>query len=80
MAFGDWELFRMMIISLREIETSSFAYEEGPRSVRFTVESEQVLRKGTSNIYIMFYYILILYHCYLLYYCIIFLHRTDLIK
>jgi len=61
MAFGDWELFRMMIISLREIETSSFTYEEGPRSVRFTVESEQVLRKGTSNIYIMSY-IIMLYH------------------
>ncbi|RLU26571.1 hypothetical protein DMN91_000367 [Ooceraea biroi] len=45
MAFGDWELFRMMIISLREMELTSFTYEEGPRSVRFTVESEQALRK-----------------------------------
>jgi hypothetical protein len=62
MAFGDWELFRMMIISLREIETSSFAYEEGPRSVRFTVESEQVLRKGISNIYIMFYIIVLYFY------------------
>lgn len=46
MTFGDWELFRMVIISLREIEVSSFTYEEGPRSVRFTVGSEQVSRKG----------------------------------
>ncbi|TGZ46633.1 Uncharacterized protein DBV15_04030 [Temnothorax longispinosus] len=45
MTFGDWELFRMVIVSLREMELSSFTYEEGPRSVRFTVGSEQVLRK-----------------------------------
>ncbi|KAL0100895.1 hypothetical protein PUN28_019347 [Cardiocondyla obscurior] len=45
MTFGDWELFRMVIVSLREMELSSFMYEEGPRSVRFTVGSEQVLRK-----------------------------------
>ncbi|XP_018394084.1 PREDICTED: kinase D-interacting substrate of 220 kDa [Cyphomyrmex costatus] len=44
MTFGDWELFRMVIVSLREMELSSFTYEEG-RSVRFTVGSEQVLRK-----------------------------------
>jgi len=47
MAFGDWELFRMVIASLREMELSSFTYEEGPRSVRFTVGSEQLSRKGT---------------------------------
>ncbi|KAL6261471.1 hypothetical protein P5V15_006561 [Pogonomyrmex californicus] len=41
MTFGDWELFRMVIVSLREIELSSFSYEEGPRSVRFTVTSER---------------------------------------
>ncbi|KAG7210898.1 hypothetical protein KM043_016276 [Ampulex compressa] len=46
MAFGDWELFRMVIVSLREMELSSFAmHEEGSRSVRFTVGSEQILRK-----------------------------------
>nr|XP_033335869.1 kinase D-interacting substrate of 220 kDa isoform X2 [Megalopta genalis] len=46
MAFGDWELFRMVIASLREVELSSFnTYEEGPRSVRFTVGSEQIQRK-----------------------------------
>ncbi|EFN63057.1 Ankyrin repeat-rich membrane spanning protein [Camponotus floridanus] len=45
MTFGDWELFRMVIVSLREMELSSFTYEEGPRSVRFTVGSEQVSRK-----------------------------------
>lgn len=51
MAFGDWELFRMVIISLREMEASSFTYDEGSRSVRFTVESEQNLRKGIFEIY-----------------------------
>lgn len=51
MTFGDWELFRMVIVSLREMELSSFTYEEGPRSVRFTVGSEQVLRKGTFDIF-----------------------------
>ncbi|KOC69442.1 Kinase D-interacting substrate of 220 kDa [Habropoda laboriosa] len=46
MAFGDWELFRMVIVSLREVELSSFStHEEGPRSVRFTVGSEQIQRK-----------------------------------
>ncbi|XP_053986547.1 kinase D-interacting substrate of 220 kDa B isoform X1 [Hylaeus volcanicus] len=46
MAFGDWELFRMVIASLRELELSSFTtHEEGPRSVRFTVGSEQIQRK-----------------------------------
>ncbi|KAK1129938.1 hypothetical protein K0M31_019633 [Melipona bicolor] len=46
MAFGDWELFRMVIASLRELELSSFStHEEGPRSVRFTVGSEQIQRK-----------------------------------
>lgn len=47
MAFGDWELFRMVIVSLRELEVSSFStQEEGSRSVRFTVGSEQIQRKG----------------------------------
>ncbi|XP_076638415.1 ankyrin repeat-rich membrane spanning isoform X1 [Colletes latitarsis] len=46
MAFGDWELFRMVIVSLRELELSSFSmHEEGPRCVRFTVGSEQIQRK-----------------------------------
>ncbi|XP_076173301.1 ankyrin repeat-rich membrane spanning isoform X4 [Ptiloglossa arizonensis] len=46
MAFGDWELFRMVVVSLRELELSSFStHEEGPRSVRFTVGSEQIQRK-----------------------------------
>ncbi|XP_025602086.2 kinase D-interacting substrate of 220 kDa B isoform X3 [Athalia rosae] len=46
MAFGDWELFRMVIVSLREAELSLFiAHEEGPRSVRFTVGSDQITRK-----------------------------------
>lgn len=46
MTFGDWELFRMVIVSLREQERTSFTTcEEGPRSVRFTVQSE-INRKG----------------------------------
>ncbi|XP_076230105.1 ankyrin repeat-rich membrane spanning isoform X1 [Nomia melanderi] len=49
MAFGDWELFRMVIASLRELELSFFStHEEGPRSVRFTVGSEQIQRKDHS--------------------------------
>jgi len=52
MTFGDWELFRMVIVSLREMELSSFTYEEGPRSVRFTVGSEQILRKGIFDIFL----------------------------
>ena len=48
MSFGDWELFRMVVISLREQELSTFStHDEGPRSVRFTVGSDQ-LRKGTT--------------------------------
>lgn len=57
MTFGDWELFRMVIVSLREIELSSFTYEEGPRSVRFTVGSEQILRKGTLCIYFSIHFL-----------------------
>ncbi|XP_033320746.1 kinase D-interacting substrate of 220 kDa B isoform X1 [Bombus bifarius] len=50
MAFGDWELFRMVIVSLRELEVSSFStQEEGSRSVRFTVGSEQIQRKGGDH-------------------------------
>lgn len=59
MAFGDWELFRMVIASLREMELSSFTYEEGPRSVRFTVGSEQLLRKGTTDIFFSFNLLLV---------------------
>lgn len=57
MTFGDWELFRMVIVSLREMELSSFTYEEGSRSVRFTVGSEQVLRKGTLGIYFSIHFL-----------------------
>lgn len=40
----------MVIVSLRELELSSFTtHEEGPRSVRFTVGSEQIQRKGIDN-------------------------------
>ncbi|XP_066585222.1 kinase D-interacting substrate of 220 kDa isoform X2 [Prorops nasuta] len=46
MAFGDWELFRMVIVSLREIEASIFTTnEEGLKSVRFTVGSEHVRKE-----------------------------------
>lgn len=61
MAFGDWELFRIVIASLREMELSSFSYEEGPRSVRFTVGSEQLLRKGTTE----FFFLCTFYICFL---------------
>ena len=50
MTFGDWELFRMVIVSLREHEltTVTTAQEEGPRSVRFTVGADESnSRKGT---------------------------------
>lgn len=67
MTFGDWELFRMVIVSLREMELSSFTYEEGPRSVRFTVGSEQGLRKGTFDSFFLLASSLIWFnHSYLL--------------
>lgn len=47
MSFGDWELFRMVIVSLREQELTTFmTQEEGPRSVRFHVGLEDANRKG----------------------------------
>ncbi|XP_012282604.1 kinase D-interacting substrate of 220 kDa isoform X3 [Orussus abietinus] len=50
MSFGDWEMFRMVIVSLREMELTSFnTHEEGPRSVRFTVGSEQIIRKEHAS-------------------------------
>ncbi|KAL2720804.1 kinase D-interacting substrate of 220 kDa isoform X5 [Vespula squamosa] len=46
MAFGDWELFRMIIVSLRELEVSSIGtQDETSRSVRFTVGLEPIARK-----------------------------------
>ncbi|XP_033219182.1 kinase D-interacting substrate of 220 kDa isoform X2 [Belonocnema kinseyi] len=51
MSFGDWELFRMVVVSLREQELSSFTtHEEGPRSVRFSVGSEQINRKDHTAV------------------------------
>lgn len=45
MSFGDWEIFRMIIVSLREQELTSFTtHEENLRSVRFTVGLDQ--KKG----------------------------------
>ncbi|XP_051176452.1 kinase D-interacting substrate of 220 kDa isoform X4 [Leptopilina boulardi] len=50
MSFGDWELFRMVVISLREQELSSFLIQdEGPRSVRFTVGNDQLVRKDHTG-------------------------------
>lgn len=47
MSFGDWELFRMVVVSLREQELTSFTtQEEGSRSVRFIVGTEENTRKG----------------------------------
>ncbi|XP_025154108.1 kinase D-interacting substrate of 220 kDa B isoform X1 [Harpegnathos saltator] len=46
MAFGDWEIFRMVLMTLREMELSSFTIcDETSRSVRFTVGPEQAARK-----------------------------------
>ncbi|XP_043269211.1 kinase D-interacting substrate of 220 kDa B isoform X3 [Venturia canescens] len=46
MGFGDWELFRMVIVSLRELELSNFTMnDEGSRSVRFSVGHDQIARK-----------------------------------
>lgn len=62
MTFGDWELFRIVIISLREQERTSFTtFEEGSRSVRFTVQSE-INRKGImSKKKVMIIYIYIIW-------------------
>ncbi|XP_034949569.1 kinase D-interacting substrate of 220 kDa B isoform X2 [Chelonus insularis] len=50
MTFGDWEIFRIVIVSLREQERSVFSVcEEGPRSVRFTVRPEPNNRKETRE-------------------------------
>ncbi|KAH0569139.1 kinase D-interacting substrate of 220 kDa B isoform X2 [Cotesia glomerata] len=50
MTFGDWELFRIVIISLREQERTSFTtFEESSRSVRFTVQPE-INRKDPRDI------------------------------
>ncbi|XP_016843312.1 kinase D-interacting substrate of 220 kDa B isoform X3 [Nasonia vitripennis] len=47
MSFGDWELFRMVVVSLREQElTTLTTQEEGPRSVRFIVGPDENIRKS----------------------------------
>ncbi|KAK0171309.1 hypothetical protein PV328_009054 [Microctonus aethiopoides] len=51
MTFGDWELFRMVIVSLREQErTSVVTCDESSRSVRFTVRPEQINRKDQRDV------------------------------
>lgn len=62
MTFGDWELFRMVIMSLRQMEHTSFMLcDETARSVRFTVESETT-RKGTIHYTILLPFRLIRCH------------------
>ncbi|XP_034935135.1 kinase D-interacting substrate of 220 kDa-like [Chelonus insularis] len=49
-SFGDWEIFRIVIVSLREQERSVFSVcKEGSRSVRFTVRPEPNDRKETRE-------------------------------
>lgn len=50
MAFGDWELFKIVIISMREQEKLiHMNNEEHSRSVRFTVGQDQVGWKDQRN-------------------------------
>ncbi|KAL7300780.1 hypothetical protein TKK_0006756 [Trichogramma kaykai] len=51
MAFGDWELFRIVIVSLREQERTTFTTtnEEGPRSVRFIVGADEPNAKKVDH-------------------------------
>ncbi|PSN34444.1 hypothetical protein C0J52_21643 [Blattella germanica] len=56
MNFGDWELFRMLVVSLREQELTSFSHQEemNPKNVRFAVPtnvaaSQSQDRKGMSS-------------------------------
>ncbi|XP_023245841.1 kinase D-interacting substrate of 220 kDa [Copidosoma floridanum] len=46
MSFGDWEMFRMVVVSLREQElTCLMMQDEGTRSVRFIVGPDENIRK-----------------------------------
>ncbi|XP_011303261.1 kinase D-interacting substrate of 220 kDa isoform X2 [Fopius arisanus] len=40
MSFGDWELFRMVVTTLRDHEIKILSQDDGSRSVRFTVGTE----------------------------------------
>ena len=47
MTFGDWELFRMVVETLKDQELNS-NQDEGYRSVRFIVEPEEQSKKGKT--------------------------------
>uniref|UniRef100_A0A1B6DF02 Uncharacterized protein n=2 Tax=Clastoptera arizonana TaxID=38151 RepID=A0A1B6DF02_9HEMI len=53
MNFGDWELFRMVIVSLREHEVMSITQQEetsNNRNVRFASHSSNQLERRLSNV------------------------------
>jgi hypothetical protein len=57
MNFGDWELFRMLIVSMREQELSLITHQEelGSKNVRFAdpslrMTSQAPERKGKHEI------------------------------
>lgn len=41
MTFGDWEMFKVMIVSLREHELTTLIKQDEARNVRFSVTSQQ---------------------------------------
>lgn len=45
MNFGDWEMFKVMIVSLREHEMTTVLRQDESKNVRFSVSNPQIVTK-----------------------------------
>lgn len=57
MSFGDWEMFRVLVVSLREHELTSVYQQDESRSLRFTDSRE---RKSKFILLLLKYIVLFL--------------------
>lgn len=49
MNFGDWEMFKVMIVSLREQELTSVMKQDEAKNVRFSVVKPQPVMSGQDK-------------------------------
>ncbi|XP_017768310.1 PREDICTED: kinase D-interacting substrate of 220 kDa isoform X3 [Nicrophorus vespilloides] len=49
MSFGDWEMFKVMIVSLREHELTTVIQQDESKNVRFTIGKKQVVPSTSES-------------------------------
>lgn len=49
MNFGDWEMFRVTIVSMREHEMTSFIRQDESKNVRFSVSKHSTKERKGKN-------------------------------